>query len=277
MAKRIVSTVVLWLLLIAVLWIFRANGAIVLITAVSVLTLREFYALMTAAGSPAFKGLGLIFGGLITLAPWTEVHSGLPAHALLPIAAFVFSIRILSERAPESRVEALSATLFGLVYVSLSLQYLVRIVVPSPGEVISSDGRLVLCLWVVAVAKFCDVGALLTGLAIGKHPMAPLTSPKKTWEGAVGGIALSACVGALVAWLGRGVLPPGLTPLHGALFALPVAAVAIISDLIESVIKRRAALKDSGGAVPGIGGVFDLSDSLILAAPVGYFLLKHLA
>jgi phosphatidate cytidylyltransferase len=55
-----------------------------------------------------------------------------------------------------------------------------------------------------------------------------------------------------------------------------LAAVAIVSDLVESVIKRRAALKDSGGGVPGIGGIFDLSDSLILAAPVGYFLLQHL-
>jgi phosphatidate cytidylyltransferase len=131
----------------------------------------------------------------------------------------------------------------------------------------------VLCLWTVAVAKFCDVGALLTGLAIGRHPMAPLTSPKKTWEGAAGGIALAMGVGALVVWMGAPVLPASMTPLRGALLASPVAVVAIFSDLVESVIKRRAASKDSGGVVPGIGGIFDLSDSLILAAPVAYFLL----
>jgi phosphatidate cytidylyltransferase len=62
-------------------------------------------------------------------------------------------------------------------------------------------------------------------------------------------------------------------PMHAALLAVPLAAIAIASDLLESVFKRRAVLKDSGGSVPGIGGVFDLSDSLILAAPVGYFLL----
>jgi phosphatidate cytidylyltransferase len=147
-------------------------------------------------------------------------------------------------------------------------------VTPLPGDAILPEGRLVLVLWVVAVAKFCDVGALLTGLAAGRHPMAPLTSPKKTWEGAVGGVAVAMGVGSLVAWLGRGVLPPSMTPLHAALLAAPLAAVAIVSDLIESVIKRRVALKDSGGGVPGIGGIFDLSDSLILAAPVGYFLLR---
>jgi phosphatidate cytidylyltransferase len=272
--KRIASTVVLWLLLFAVLWFFRAGGAVALIVALSVLTLRELYRLLAASGNAPFTGMGLLFGGLITLAPWTESRFGLPAHPLLALATVVFCIRILSEREPEKRVEALTSTVFGLVYVSLLMQYLVRIVTPLPRDGILPEGRLVLALWVVAVAKFCDVGALLTGLAIGRHPMAPLTSPKKTWEGAAGGVAVAMGVGALVAWLGRGVLPAAMTPLHAALLGAPLAAVAIVSDLVESVIKRRAALKDSGGGVPGIGGIFDLCDSLILAAPVGYFLLR---
>jgi phosphatidate cytidylyltransferase len=273
MAKRIASTVLLWLLLFAVLWWFRTSGAIAAIAVVSVLTLRELYRLMAAAGNAPFQKLGMLFGGLITLAPWTEARFGLPSHPLIALATLVFSIRVLSERAPEKRVEALASTVFGLVYVSLLLQYLVRIVTPVAGDTIPPEGRLVLCLWVVAVAKFCDVGALLTGLAVGRHPMAPTISPKKTWEGAAGGVAVAMGVGALVAWLGRGVVPPSLTPLRGALLAGPLAAIAIVSDLVESVLKRRAALKDSGDGVPGIGGIFDLSDSLILAAPVGYFLL----
>jgi phosphatidate cytidylyltransferase len=273
MAKRISSTVALWLILLAVLWWFRTAGAVAAIVAVSVLTLREFYKLMAAAGNAPFERLGLLFGALITLAPWTEHRLGLPAHPLVALATLVFSIRMLCERTPEKRLESLASTLLGLVYVSLLLQYLVRIVTPVAGDGILPDGRLVLCLWVIAVAKFCDVGALLTGLAAGRHPMAPAISPKKTWEGAAGGVAVAMGAGALVAWLGRGVLPAGMGPLRAALLAAPLAAVAIVSDLVESVIKRRAALKDSGGAVPGIGGVFDLSDSLILAAPVGYFLL----
>ncbi len=277
MAKRITSTVVLWLLVFAALWFFRTAGALVVITGVSVLTLRELYKLMAAAGNEPFWGLGLAFGGLITLAPWLEARYGLAAHPVLAFAAVVFSIRIVLERAPEKRVEALTSTLFGLLYVSLLLQYLVRIVTPVAGDAITRDGRLVLCLWVVAVAKFCDVGALLTGLAIGRHPMAPLTSPKKTWEGAVGGVVVSMGVGALVAWLGRPVLPSSMTPMVAAVIAAPLAVVAIVSDLVESVIKRRAALKDSGGGVPGIGGIFDLSDSLILVAPVAWFLLTRLA
>jgi phosphatidate cytidylyltransferase len=273
-AKRILSTVVLWLAVFAVLWFFQASGALVAIVAISVLTLREFYQLMAAAGYAPFPRMGLLFGGLLTLAPWTEARFGIPAHPLLPLAAIVFSIRMISERAPEKRVEALGSTLFGLVYVSLLLQYFVRIVTPLPGDSVLPAGRLVLCLWVVAAAKFCDMGALLTGMAIGRHPMAPLTSPKKTWEGAAGGIVVAMGAGALVAWLGRGVLPASFGPLRAALLSAPLAAVAIVSDLVESVLKRRAALKDSGGGIPGIGGIFDLSDSLILAAPVAYFLLR---
>jgi phosphatidate cytidylyltransferase len=243
-----------------------------------VLTLREFYRLQAAAGNAPFSGLGMLFGGLVTLAPWMEARFGgagrhFAAHSLIPLAAVVCSIRILSERSPERRMPALNSTLFGLVYVALLLQYLVRIATPLPGDGITPEGRLILCVWVVAVAKFCDTGALLAGLAAGRHPLAPTISPKKTWEGAIGGVLVAMLVGGLGAWLGRTWLPASLTPIRAALIAAPLAIVAIVSDLVESVIKRQANLKDSGEAVPGIGGIFDLTDSILLAAPVAYFLL----
>ncbi|MGD1032750.1 MAG: phosphatidate cytidylyltransferase, partial [Opitutaceae bacterium] len=72
---------------------------------------------------------------------------------------------------------------------------------------------------------------------------------------------------------GSSLIGACLTPARAALVAVPVATVAIVSDLIESILKRNAAIKDSGSAIPGIGGIFDISDSLVLAAPVGYFLL----
>lgn len=272
MAKRILSTTVLWLFIIGVLWFFRTAGALFLVALISALTLREFYRLMAAAGWAPFAGLGMFFGTLITLSPYIEIRYGTPAHPLLALAAVVFAIRIVAERTPENRVEALASTLFGLVYVGVLLQYLVRILTPLPSDTLTPDGRLLLCLWLIAVAKFCDVGALLTGLAIGKHKMAPVISPKKTWEGAIGGVITSMGVGALVAWLARDQFPARMTPLSGALIAAPIAVIGIVSDLVESVIKRRAAIKDSGHVIPGIGGMFDLSDSLLLTGPVAYFL-----
>ena len=273
MGQRILSTVLLWGIVFATLWFFRTTGAVLMVAVLSVLTLREFYHLLAGAGLAPFHRLGMAFGALITLSPWLHEHIGIPKSSdALALAVIVFAIRILSEREPATRVEALASTVFGLVYVALMLQYLVRILTPLPGDTVSPNGRLLLCLWLIAVAKFCDVGALLTGLAFGRHKMSPQISPKKTWEGAAGGVLTSMGVGALVAWLGRGELPAHLTPLIAALLAAPIALVAIVSDLIESIIKRRAALKDSGAGIPGIGGFFDLSDSLLLTAPLAYFL-----
>ncbi len=274
MAKRILSTILLWALVVCSLVFFRTEGGVALITLISVLTLREFYKLMQGAGLAPFDKFGMTFGGLITLAPWLEARFGLPATHLLAIAVIVFSVRVLGEREPHNRVEALAGTLFGLVYVAFMLQYLVRIVTPLPGDHVDATGRLLLFVWLVAVSKFCDVGALLTGLAIGKHKMSPQISPKKTWEGAIGGVLVSMGVGAFVAWLARDHFPAHMTPLIAALLAAPIAFTAIVSDLIESVIKRRATIKDSGGIIPGIGGVFDVSDSLILTAPLGFFLFR---
>jgi phosphatidate cytidylyltransferase len=273
MAKRILSTVLLWVIVGGALWFFRTTGAVILIGLISVLTLSEFYRLIGGAGLAPFARLGMALGGLITIAPWLHQRFDLPAAGVLALSVIVFAIRILGERQPANRVEALAGTLFGLVYVALMLQYLVRIVIINPA---APNQGLLSFIWLVAVAKFCDVGALLTGLACGRHKMTPEISPKKTWEGAVGGVLISMGIGALVAWLARGQLPAGLTPLYAALIAAPVASVAIVSDLVESIIKRRATIKDSGGLIPGIGGVFDVTDSLILTAPLGYLLLTHL-
>ncbi|MSU73461.1 MAG: phosphatidate cytidylyltransferase [Opitutus sp.] len=274
MGKRIFSTILLWAIVGSAAWFGRTNGALLLIATISVMTLGEFYRIMRASGYAPFHKLGLCFGGIITMAPWLEAQLQVPTHLLLPLGTVLFAVRLLGERTPENRVESLAATLFGLVYVSLMLQYLVRIVTPLPGDGLSSGTRLLLCLWIVAVAKFCDVGALLTGLAIGRHKMSPVISPKKTWEGAVGGVIISMGVAALIAWLARGKFPPHMTPLIAALMAIPVAVLGIVADLVESVLKRRGNLKDSGSAIPGLGGFFDMSDSLILAAPMGYFLFR---
>jgi len=272
--KRALSSLVLWIVVLATLWHFRVDGAVAIVAILAGLTLLEFYKLLAATGEAPFPFLGAFFGVLLTVNPWLEWKLGRPLEPVLGLAVVLFSVRLLGERPAEKRVSALASTLFGLVYVGATLQYLVRLMTPEAGDVVSADGRLVLGLWVVAAAKFSDVGGLLAGMAFGRHALAPGISPKKTWEGAAGGILMSMLVGVLVAWLGRAVLPAGFTLGRAALAAIPVAAIAIVSDLVESVIKRRADLKDSGAVIPGIGGMFDLTDSILFAAPVGYFLLR---
>ena len=277
MAKRIFSTVLLWLIILATMYFFQARGGIVLLVLVSALTQREFYQMVVRMGHAPFSRLGLLFGVAITLSPVVPLvcsHCPLltPAN-LLALATIAFAIRIVGERDPENRVESLGWTLFGLVYVPFMFQFLVRILLIAGPH---ANTGLALALWLIAVSKFCDVGALLTGMAIGKHTMAPVISPKKTWEGAIGGLITSAALGAGIVCVFGQYFPSSLSPLLAAAIALPIAGLGIVSDLVESVIKRRANTKDSGATIPGIGGMFDLSDSLILTAPAGFLIFSLL-
>lgn len=276
MGKRIFSTVLLWLIIFATMYFFRSTGGIVLLVLVSLFTQREFYQMVARMGHTPFSRIGLLLGVAITLAPVlvTEVHPLLTPENILALAAVVFAIRIVGERNPENRVESLGWTLFGLIYVPFMLQFLVRILLVNAPHV---NTGLALALWLIAVSKFCDVGALLSGMAFGKHKMAPVISPKKTWEGAIGGLLTSALLGAGIVCFFGDYFPTSLTPLLAAAIALPIAGLGIVSDLVESVIKRRANTKDSGATIPGIGGMFDLSDSLILTSPAGFLIFSLLS
>lgn len=279
MIKRITSTVLLWGIILGTLWFFGADAAVWLLTILAALTLREFYQLAEKLGFRPFGGMATGFSVLITAGPYYLHNAGFPvdqvasvAPFLLALATIVTAIRILPERQGNARVDSLIATAVGLFYVPFMLHYFVRLLLINEDTALG----LVSCLWVVAVSKFCDVGALLSGMAFGKHKMAPLISPKKTWEGAVGGVIISAGVGAFVAWVGQDYVPDRLTPLRAALVALPLAIITIVSDLIESAMKRRADLKDTGAIIPGIGGAFDLTDSLILTGPCAYVIFLFL-
>lgn len=279
MLSRILSTVVLWAVILGGLYCFGAHAAVVLATLLAVLTLHEFYSLTRKMGARPFRWMGLSLAALMMAGPYylawfTEDPDllGNAASGLLVLGLLVSCIRVLRERDAAHRIETIAATVGGLLYVPYLLHFLVLILMRG------SDGaeNLALCLWVVVVAKFCDVGALLAGLALGRHKMAPEISPKKTWEGAAGGVLASAGVGAAFASFAADRLPENLTPAVAALIAVPLAIIAIISDLLESVIKRRADAKDTGRLIPGIGGAFDLTDSLILTAPVAYFIFLFL-
>ena len=279
MLSRIFSTLLLWVVILGSLYFFGAHAAVGLITLLAALTLHEFYGMTKKMGLRPFSWMGIGIGFLMTAAPYyleyyfEDLDLGQSVSTgLLVLALLASCIRSLSERDNSNRVESVAATVIGVLYIPFMLQFLVAILMRAT----DSGENLALCLWVVAVAKFCDVGALLTGLAVGRHKMAPNISPKKTWEGAVGGVLISSGVGAAIAYFAAAYLPPEMTPLVAAIIAAPLAIVAIISDLIESAVKRRADTKDTGALIPGIGGAFDLTDSLILTAPVAYFIFLFL-
>jgi phosphatidate cytidylyltransferase len=123
-----------------------------------------------------------------------------------------------------------------------------------------------------AVIFIGDTGAYAVGKLVGRHKMAPLASPKKTWEGSFGGL-ISACLGGFIA---QQTLLPDAVWWKAVIFAFIIHVVAQMSDPLESLFKRSAGVKDSSNILPGHGGFLDRIDSLILAAPFFYYLLKFI-
>lgn len=162
-------------------------------------------------------------------------------------------------------------TIFGVIYTAIMLGFLVRILFMAH----ATSGPHLL-LMTIMVTKFSDMGAYAFGSWFGKHKMIPHISPAKTWEG-LGG----AFVGCYVAMCSMMlIVPDKLAPLNWtyALILAPILCVAaVIGDLAESVLKRCHSIKDSGHKLPGIGGILDLTDSLLFTAPVCYFYLKAIA
>ena len=129
-----------------------------------------------------------------------------------------------------------------------------------------------LAAYLISVTKVTDIGAYMVGSRFGRHKMSPSISPKKSWEGFVAG---------LVSGLGLSILmvscmPEALVDLrfsHAIILGVLIPLVSVVGDLAESIIKRDADIKDSGGIIPGIGGSLDLIDSLLYTAPLFYFYL----
>lgn len=256
---------------------FKGHAGAWLVALVSVLALWEVYGMFALMGFAPSRKLGATLASLMVLgayyAPATATPTGAYAYAAFSLVLAVGTVAVyctLSRHFNEKRIEALLSTLFGLVWVPFMLQFLVLI----PRHFEDEGQGILLGVWLIAVAKFSDVGGLLVGSRFGRHKMAPQISPGKTWEGAAGGVLFSALVGAAIHALFHRFMPEGLTPLTAVAIAVPVGIVAIVSDLIESMLKRHANVKDSGNVIPGIGGAFDLVDSLILTAPLGYMLFS---
>lgn len=273
MKKRIFSTLILWIVVVICFFVIGPHAAVWLLAVLSLGSQYEFYGLLEKMGRRPFKKFGVVLGTVMIIVPYyanlfTDRHVGNIQSAIIAMTIVACCLRILWERKADERIESLSSTLLGLIYIPFMLSFLVRMI-ELPAE--PAKG-LMLVVWLIVTAKFTDVGALLFGKAFGRHPMSPNTSPKKTWEGAIGGCLLSVALGFTLTYFARDYFPIFFTPLWGTLLALPIAVIAIISDLVESMLKRMAEEKDSGSFIPGIGGAFDLTDSLILSAPTGYLL-----
>lgn len=281
MIKRTLSTIVLWALVVGAVVIFGPQAGVWLLGILTVLTQYELYTLLEKADFDPQKKLGCFLGLVIILGSWympkfSAIHFMDAGGDIFALSVILISLTVLIKPDFTENRTRIMPTLFGLLLVPYMLHFYVLLVYHFDKLGHPNTG-LFLAIWIVAVAKFTDVGGLVIGSILGRHKLAAEISPGKTWEGAIGGIVTAALVGGGMAFLMIKylVMPVGFTAIYAMIISVPIAIIAIASDLIESFIKRMAKVKDSGKMIPGIGGAFDLTDSLLLTAPCAFLIIKY--
>jgi phosphatidate cytidylyltransferase len=238
---------------------------------INLIALYEFYALSAASGASPPVIPSMIAGGaafmLCFLVSARLVDPGL-LFLILPLIILIFILSLYSDKPDGMRNTAIS--FLGLVYVSLPLCVINFLAFPAGNEHAYTH-RII--LGIMTLVWINDSGAYLVGMSIGRHRLFERISPKKSWEGAIGGGILT-LICAL--WLNQimGVL--GRT--DWLILALIVSVFGVFGDLTESLFKRSVGQKDSGKIIPGHGGLLDRIDSILFVMPMAavYLSLSNL-
>jgi phosphatidate cytidylyltransferase len=200
--------------------------------------------------------------------PWFWVAG---TFAGVVLAAFVAEMAVF--QGPGESVVRIALMVWVAAYLGLLPSFLAQVRWLAAGEGVDATQRATLALALtIFVPKCGDIGAYFTGRFLGRHRMTPILSPKKTWEGAAGGL-----IAAMLAAVGLDRLAPGVLFRGGWLAAVGLGAVlalaGMVGDLAESLIKRDCRQKDASQVIPGFGGVLDVVDAILFAAPVSYWWL----
>jgi len=233
--------------------------------------LWEYYSLATHLSLRPPPTLGIVFSTFyilsIFLVTQYPVCPSLPAITLSLGVACTFCYYFFSHERP---LENIAVTLFGIVYITLTLGCIIGIMYMPYNT--GDDGRLWL-MYLIVVTKITDIAAYFFGKTMGKTKLAPTLSPNKTWEGAIGGVIFALFASIAIHFLGKEI--------GGITIGLPAAVIigffvgflAQVGDLAESLLKRSAKVKDSSH-LPGLGGMLDIVDSLIFTTPLVYLYLQ---
>lgn len=267
--KRVLTAVVLVPVLIAIIGYAPRPWFLLLVTVATVLALEEFFSLAAHSGIEVFHLVG--HGSSLLLLAAFYGSATRPWLALIVLAGSCVLFFVLGLRRGGRFVTLLSgvaATMLGLLYVSVALGLLLVI---QQGPTPFGPGKqwvffLLLAVW------FGDTGAYYVGRSLGKRPLAPQISPKKTWEGASGGLLGS----VLAAVVSKHFLLPQVPWGQLIWLSLLLGVVSQLGDLSESALKRGAGVKDSSRLLPGHGGMLDRIDGVLFASPV-LFAYLHLA
>lgn len=256
---RILSALVLVPVVVACVWFFSSWQLLLVAELVLVLAFVEYASIAAHLDAPIER---VASGAAAVLTCAAVAWPGGPLDVALMAATIALAALSLSAGPPRpARVHGLAAGLFPSLYLGLPLGALVALHMFA--------GREVVLLLLLTVAM-SDTAQFYTGSLIGRTPLAPAVSPKKTVEGALGGFVFGT---ATLAIAGAWWLPGVAWPWRVALGAI-VVALGILGDLFESMLKRSAGVKDSSGLVPGHGGMLDRIDALLFAAPAFYVFLR---
>jgi len=288
--KRIATAVVL--IPVVLVLILRAPVSVLAVVAgvVALLTIHEFLKLTESYGVRPLRTLTYIFTGIFFLLLALNIGNEKPLLSTAvfvyclgfaaAIAPFIFLTRAMRNEELSSGYPAAAAAVFAFTYIALPMGMLVQLRQQYSGAFY--------ILYLLLVVWAGDIFAYFVGKSIGRHLMARRISPKKTWEGAIASLAASIGVGCLLFRyalpLSSALLHAGLIERRDGIFGLeqpamgPIVMLTIVinvaaqlGDLVESLIKRGAGVKDSGSILPGHGGMLDRIDALLFAAPVLWY------
>jgi len=271
-----------------VLYIVIIGGYAYLATVLvfGLLAQREFYQLIEGKGARPLTAAGLGFGAAVIGVAWlsSEYHAML----LMTASLLVLMVAQLRKARIQESLASISGTFFGVFYVAWLLSHAVLLrffyrsaEAHSDGESLEAIGLepetgIFLTIYCLVAVVLCDAGAYFAGRSWGRRKLAPEISPNKSVEGALGGIVLGTA-GALATKGIFDVFWPELSAVlswrAALVFGFVLCLFGIIGDLVESLLKRDAEVKDTGGLLPGMGGVLDRIDAPLLAFPAMYYMM----
>lgn len=252
MKTRIISGIIMGAIVAAVLALGFLWQSEVITVCIALLAAGAVYELLHNAAkiNSKYTLIGAcVFAFLHTLCPLV-----LDAILILSVLYFVYAVIGTLKNHREFSLGDICITCFAPLFVAMAFSFL--------NYVIINGGSIYYLLLLLNFSSVCDMGAYFVGVTMGKHKLCPEISPKKTIEGAVGGIASSVVVTVILALcFSKGLLAP-------MLLTIPLCALGMIGDLFASAIKRSVDLKDYGDLIPGHGGILDRLDSILMIAPV---------
>jgi len=295
LARRIVSAILLIGGFLLTLYVLPSAVGVCILVGLSVLGLAEFYGILKQAGIPAFNVLGPAAGATLLAASYVSLNSGALGLGSQPVwgdvpwmvltaVVLMVCVRQFPQKNNPQPLPTIACTMMGIMYVPFLLLFVLFLAFRwEPVSWSAPVGATARCLvlYLIVVVKASDVGAYFVGSTLGRHKMFPRISPGKTWEGLAGGLATGLLSSVAFFWFcrqpGAGVVSLGALKIgagHAWALGACLAAIGVVGDLVESLLKRSAGLKDSGRLLPGMGGILDVLDSLLFASPVLYFYLR---